>query len=194
MCHCRAVSQTTLIVNKELFYGIYYNPKYFFEFYNNNKDSLSGAKLEQVKTQIEQLLVQEELQKLLDTRVRTIGRRMKLEISSSWLKAHAVLEQDNPVNKARNSGKPTMVDFGSKGCVPCDMLAPILETLKSKYKEKANIVVVLTGEEPVLTSRYGIEVIPLQIFYDKTGIEILRLTGFFPQEEIEKQLLQIGVK
>ena len=164
------------------------------EFYNNNKDSLSGAKLEQVKTQIEQLLVQEELQKLLDTRVRTIGRRMKLEISSSWLKAQAALEQDNPVNKARSSGKPTMVDFGSKGCVPCDMLAPILETLKSKYKEKANIVVVLTGEEPVLASRYGIEVIPLQIFYDKTGKEVSRHTGFFPQEEIEKQLAQIGVK
>jgi thiol-disulfide isomerase/thioredoxin len=170
------------------------NDSQILEFYNNNKDSLSGTKLEQVKTQIEQLLVQEELQKLLDTRVRTIGRRMKLEISSSWLKTQAVLEQDNPVNKARNSGKPTMVDFGSKGCVPCDMLAPILETLKEKYNGKANIVVVLTGEEPVLASRYGIEVIPLQIFYDKTGKEVFRHTGFFPQEEIEKQLSQIGVK
>ena len=164
------------------------------EFYNSNKDSLSGATLAQVKPQIEQLLVQEELQKLLDTRVRTIGRRMKIEISSSWLKAQAVLEQDNPVNKARNSGKPTMVDFGSKGCVPCDMLAPILETLREKYKGKANVVVILTGEEPVLASRYGIELIPLQIFYDKIGKEVFRHTGFFPQEEIEKQLSQMGVE
>lgn len=163
-------------------------------FYNSNKDSLSGATLAQVKPQIEQLLGQEELQKLVDERIRTIGRRMKIEISASWLKAQAVLEQDNPVNKARNSGKPTLVDFGSKGCVPCDMLAPILETLQKKYKGKANVVVVLTGEEPVLASRYGIEVIPLQIFYDKTGKEVFRHTGFFPQDEIEKQLSKMEVK
>jgi thioredoxin 1 len=86
------------------------------------------------------------------------------------------------------------VDFGSKGCVPCDMLAPILETLKEKYKSKANVVVVQTGEEPILAARYGIEVIPLQIFYDKTGKEVFRHTGFFSQEEIEKQLSQMGVK
>lgn len=164
------------------------------EFYNSNKDSLSGAALEQIKPQIEQLLGQEELQKFVDERIRTIGRRMKIEISDSWLKTQAVLEQDNPVSKARNSGKPTLVDFGSKGCVPCDMLAPILETLREKYKGKANVVVVLTGEEPLLSSRYGIQVIPLQIFYDKTGKEVFRHTGFFPQEEIEQQLSKMGVK
>jgi thioredoxin 1 len=74
------------------------------------------------------------------------------------------------------------------------MLAPILETLREKYKGKANVVVVQTGEEPVLSSRYGIEVIPLQIFYDKTGKEVFRHTGFFPQDEIEKQLSKMGVK
>lgn len=164
------------------------------EFYNNNKDSLSGATLEQIKPQIEQLLGQEDLQKLVDERILTIGRRMKIEISASWLKAQVAIEQDNPVNKARNSGKPTLVDFGSKGCVPCDMLAPILETLREKYKGKVNVVVVLTGEEPLLSSRYGIQVIPLQIFYDKTGKEVFRHTGFFPQEEIEKQLSKMEVK
>jgi thiol-disulfide isomerase/thioredoxin len=164
------------------------------EFYNSNKDSLSGATLAQVKPQIEQLLAQEELQKLIDERIRTIGQRMKIEISAPWLMAHAALAMDNPVNKARDSGKPTLVDFGSKGCVPCDMLAPILETLREKYKGKANVVVVQTGEEPVLSSRYGIEVIPLQIFYDKTGKEVFRHTGFFPKDEIEKQLSKMGVK
>jgi thiol-disulfide isomerase/thioredoxin len=164
------------------------------KFYNENKDSLSGAKLEQVKPQIEQLLAQQKMQQLINELIKTIGRRMKIEVSASWLKTQAVLEQDNPVNKARNSGKPTLVDFGSKGCVPCDMLAPILETLKEKYKGKANVVVVLTGEEQVLAIRYGIEVIPLQIFYDKSGKEVFRHTGFFSQEEIEKQLSQMGVK
>ncbi len=164
------------------------------EFYNANKDSLSGTTLEKVKPQIEQLLAQEQMQKLIDERLNTMSNRIRIEISASWLKTQAVLEQDNPVNIARQSGKPTMVDFGSKGCVPCDMLAPILETLQKKYKEKANIVVILTGEEPVLASRYGIELIPLQIFYDTSGREVFRHTGFYPQEDIEKQLSAMGIK
>jgi len=163
------------------------------EFYNTNKDSFSGATLAQVKPQIQQYLTRQNLQKLINERVRTIGRRMKIEISASWLKVQAALEKDNPVNKARDSGKPTMVDFGSKGCVPCDMLAPILDALQEKYDGKANIVVVLVGEEPVLASRYGVEVIPLQIFYDKTGKEVFRHVGFYPQKEIEQKLSEIGV-
>lgn len=163
-------------------------------FYNDNKDSLSGAKLEQVKPQIEQLLAQQKMQQLINELIQTIGRRMKIEVSASWLKAQAVLEQDNPVNKARNSGKQTMVDFSSKGCVPCEMQAPILKTLQGKYEGKANIVVVQTADEPILSTRYGVEVIPFQIFYDKTGKEVFRHTGFFSQEEIEKQLSQMGVK
>ncbi|MBN2181783.1 MAG: thioredoxin family protein [Sedimentisphaerales bacterium] len=163
------------------------------EFYNTNKDSFGDATLAQIKPQIQQYLTQQNLQKLINERIRTIGDRMKIEISASWLKAQAALERDNPVNKARDNGKPTMVDFGSKGCVPCDMLAPILETLQEKYNGKANIVVVLVGEEPVLASRYGVEVIPLQIFYDKTGKEVFRHEGFYSQKEIEQKLSEVGV-
>ena len=164
------------------------------EFYNSNKESLSGVPLELVKPQIKQLLLQQELQKLFDKRIDTIGSRMKIEISASWLKTQSVLETDNPVSKARASGKVSLVDFGSTGCVPCAMLAPILETLKEKYKGKANVVLIQVTEEPVLASIYGIEVIPVQIFYDKAGKEVFRHTGFFPQDEIEKQLSQMGVK
>ena len=164
------------------------------EFYNSNKESLGGATLEQVKTQIGQLLSQQELQKLLSELTNSIGTRMKIEVSASWLKTQAALETDNPVSKARANGNVSLVDFGSTGCVPCEMLAPILNTLKEKYKGKANIVLVQVTEEPVLASVYGVEVIPLQIFYNKTGKEVFRHAGFFPQEDIEKQLSQMGVK
>ena len=50
-------------------------------------------------------------------------------MSASWAREQAVLAKDNPVDKARASGKPSLVDFGAKGCIPCDMLAPILEAL-----------------------------------------------------------------
>ena len=74
------------------------------------------------------------------------------------------------------------------------MLAPILETLREKYKGKVNVIFIHVGQEPILASRYGIQAIPVQIFFDKTGKEVFRHVGFFPQEQIERKLSEMGVK
>ena len=114
-------------------------------------------------------------------------------LAAGWTQEQAKLAMDNPVDKARASGKPSLVDFGSTGCRPCDMMAPILKTLEEKYKEKANVVFVHVREEQILASRYGISSIPVQIFFDKDGKEVFRHTGFYPQEEVEKKMAEIGV-
>ena len=101
---------------------------------------------------------------------------------------------DNPVDKARNSGRPSLADFGATGCVPCDMLAPILKNLEAKYKDKVNVLFVHVREKQILATRYGVETIPVQIFFDKSGKEIFRHVGFWPQAEIEKKLTEMGVK
>jgi thioredoxin 1 len=164
------------------------------DFYNSNKETLGGAALAQVKPQIEQFLLQQKQQEFIDEHIRTIGKRMRIEISAPWLKVQAALAKDNPVDKARASGRPSLVDFGSTGCVPCDMMAPILETLREKYNGKVDVLFIHVGQEPILASRYGIQSIPLQIFFDKTGKEVFRHVGFFPQEQIEKKLSEMGVK
>jgi thioredoxin 1 len=104
------------------------------------------------------------------------------------------LATDNPVDKARSSGRPSLVDFGSKGCKPCDMLAPILAELKKKHDGRANVIFINVRDEQILAARYGIESIPTQIFFDKDGKEVFRHVGFFPQDQIEKKLAEIGVK
>ena len=163
-------------------------------FYEENKDACGGATLDQVKDQIRQLVLQQEQQDLIDEHVRTLGQRMSIEVSAAWTKEQSVLAQDNPVDKARSSGKPSLVDFGSTGCRPCDMLAPILDTLKEKYASKLNVLFVHVGQEQILASRYGIQSIPMQFFYDKDGQEVFRHMGFWPQVEIEKKLAEMGVE
>jgi thiol-disulfide isomerase/thioredoxin len=164
------------------------------DFYHSNAEILGGATLAQVKPQIEQFLLQQKQQELVKKHIRTIGRRINIEISASWLKKQAASAMDNPVDKARASGRVSLVDFGSEGCIPCDMMAPILETLGQKYKDNLNVLFINVRNEPILAGRYGIESIPVQIFFDKTGKEVFRHVGFFAQEEIEKRLSQMGVK
>jgi len=164
------------------------------DFYNSNTQMLGGASLAQIGPQIKQYLLGQKQQDLVNKHIRTIGRRMRIEISGSWLKSKAAAARDNPVDKARTSGKVSLVDFGSVGCIPCDMMAPILDKLKEKYKGKVNVLFVNVKEKPILVGRYGIQTIPVQVFFDKTGKEVFRHVGFFAEEEIEKQLLKMGVK
>jgi len=163
------------------------------KFYEENKDACGGATLNQVKDQLKQIVLQQKQQNVVDEYVRTLGQRMTIEVSAAWTKEQAALAKDNPVDKARSSGKPSLVDFGSTGCVPCDMLAPILETLKKKYTGKLNVLFIHVGQERILAARYGIQSIPMQFFYDKNGKEVFRHTGFWPQAEIEKKLAEMGV-
>ncbi len=164
------------------------------KFYEENKDACGGATLDQVKDQLKQLVLQQKQQDLVDEHIRTLGQRMRIEVSAAWTREQAVLAKDNPVDKARASGKPSLVDFGSVGCRPCDMLAPILETLKTKYAGKVNVLFIHVGQEQILAARYGIQTIPMQFFYDKDGKEIFRHVGFWPQVEIEKKLAEMGVR
>jgi len=164
------------------------------QFYQDNKDMFSRSAFEQVKEPLKQYLLQQKQQEVIDKHIRTLGKRINIEVSASWVKKYAALAKDNPVDQARYSGKPSLVDFGSVGCVPCDMMAPILDTLKEKYEGKLNVLFIHVREEPILASRYGVQTIPVQIFFDRTGKEVFRHTGFFPQEQIESKLSQMGVK
>jgi thioredoxin 1 len=164
------------------------------DFYNKNKDLVGESRLDQVKADLARYLLQQKQQQAVDKHIEALGRRMTVEVSASWAKEQAVLAKDNVVGKARSSGKPSLVDFGSKGCGPCDMMAPILVTLSKKYEGKANVLFVHVRDEQILAARYGIQSIPVQVFFDKDGREVFRHVGFFPPEEIEKKLAEMGVK
>jgi thiol-disulfide isomerase/thioredoxin len=163
-------------------------------FYEENKEVWAGATLDQVKDQLKQVVLQQKRQKVVNEHVRTLGQRIPVEVSAAWAKEQSVLAKDNPVDKARSSGKPSLVDFGATGCRPCEMLAPILEALKEKYAGKVNVLFVHVGQEQILAARYGISSIPMQCFYDKNGKEVFRHLGFWPQDQLEKKLAEMGVK
>lgn len=165
------------------------------DFYEENKTMVpSGVSFEQVKEEIRAHLLNQKQQKAVREHIVTIAKRIAVTVSAPWVKEQDVVTKDNPVDKARASGMPTFVEFGASGCVPCDMMQPILENLRKKYAGKLNIIFVHVGQEPVLGARYGIQAIPVQVFFDKDGKEFFRHLGFYPQAEIEKKLSEIGVK
>jgi len=163
-------------------------------FYDANKDIVGGMPFDQVKESIQEFLLQRKKLTIIDSYIRNLGQRFDIQISSDWVKSQYVLAKDNPVHKARMSGKPTMVEFGATGCIPCDMMRPILDNLRKKYPDKLNVVFVHVREEQILGARFGIRSIPVQVFFDKNGEEVFRHEGFFPEAKVTEVLSEMGVK
>jgi thioredoxin 1 len=97
------------------------------------------------------------------------------------------------LKQALSSGQPTMVDFGAGWCQPCKMMDPVLKEAARKYQGKANIVYVDTDEFPQMARDYKIRAIPTQIFFDSSGKEVNRHMGYWPLEELDRQLAALGV-
>ena len=91
-------------------------------------------------------------------------------------------------------GKVTMVDIGAKKCIPCKMMAPIIEELEKEYRDRAAIVFIDVWENPQEGPKYGIQLIPTQIFYDAKGKEMFRHEGFMEKAAIVAELEKLGVK
>jgi thioredoxin 1 len=93
-------------------------------------------------------------------------------------------------------GKVTMVDVGAKECVPCKMMAPIMEELEKEYHDtgRAAIFFIDVWKHRDKAQRFGLRVIPTQIFYDKEGREVMRHEGFMDKKSIVAVLQKLGVE
>ncbi len=91
-------------------------------------------------------------------------------------------------------GMVTMVDIGAQACIPCKMMAPIMEELEKEFNGKAAIVFIDVWENPGAGDPFGIKLIPTQIFYDTKGNETFRHEGFMEKAAIISELSKLGVK
>jgi thioredoxin 1 len=90
------------------------------------------------------------------------------------------------------SGRVTMIDLGASECVPCKMMAPILEELEKEYAGIADIVFIDIWQNPAEGRYYRIKAIPTQIFFDVDGKEVSRHVGFMDKQQIIEKLTGLG--
>ena len=88
---------------------------------------------------------------------------------------------------------PRLVDIGADKCIPCKMMAPMLEELKTEYKGRLEVAFIDVWKKPDEAKKYGIKIIPTQIFYDASGKELFRHEGFFSKEDILRKWKEFGV-
>jgi thioredoxin 1 len=91
-------------------------------------------------------------------------------------------------------GKVTMVDLGAKKCIPCKMMAPIMEKLEKAYEGNAEIIFIDVWENRKQAPRFNIRAIPTQIFFNENGEEVYRHVGFMDEKSIIRQMTKMGIE
>jgi thioredoxin 1 len=90
-------------------------------------------------------------------------------------------------------GKVTLLELGAPTCPPCRAMAPILEELSREYSAKLEVVKVDVNRDPGVAMRFGIRMIPTQIYFDTKGREAYRHFGYMSKSGIRAVLTSLGV-
>ncbi|MBM3861135.1 MAG: thioredoxin family protein [Verrucomicrobia bacterium] len=116
-----------------------------------------------------------------------------LVVAAIALKNRSAPATESPVATATGGALPKLLDLGAGKCIPCKMMAPILEELKKEYADKFVTEFIDVWQDEAAGKKYGIEMIPTQIFFDATGKELFRHTGFYGKEDILNKWKELGV-
>jgi len=106
-------------------------------------------------------------------------------------------ENTNQTSGVKNSDttkfKIEFVELGSVNCIPCKKMQPIMKSIDTKYKGLIKVTFHDVWKDDAPAKKYGIDLIPTQVFLDVNGKEIMRHEGFFAEEEIDKFFQSQGV-
>jgi len=87
-----------------------------------------------------------------------------------------------------DSKVPVLVDFWASWCMPCKMIAPVLEQIQAELgTEKIKIVKVNVDDQQELAAKFGIMSIPTMILF-KDGEKVDSFLGAMPKDVLLSKL------
>jgi len=96
-----------------------------------------------------------------------------------------ILTDQNFSEEILKSQKPILVDFWAEWCVPCQIIAPILQEIAEEFGEKIKIGKLDVDKNPLISTAFSIDVIPALILF-KNGKTIQRFRGVQAKQTIKE--------
>lgn len=100
---------------------------------------------------------------------------------------------DMLLKRAQKEGKAVMLELGSIGCIPCERMKTVMSRLSENYKGNLDVIFIDVKKDHDTARRFGVYMIPVQVFLDKNGKEFHRHVGYYDYEEIVPVLKKQGL-
>ena len=99
------------------------------------------------------------------------------------------ISEDKFEAEVLKSDKPAIVDFYADWCGPCKMMAPVMEELSEKYKDRLNFFKCDVDSNGEIAQKYNIMSIPA-IFIFKNGEIEKKFVGAQAKKDFEDAILR----
>lgn len=86
-------------------------------------------------------------------------------------------------------GKTILVDFWADWCMPCKMMAPILNELATELPEDYHVAKLDVDKNQAIAQKYNVRSIPTMIIF-KNGKEIERFVGVKNKDFLKKEMMK----
>ncbi len=100
------------------------------------------------------------------------------------MSATVTIDQDNFTAEVIESDTPVVVDFWAEWCMPCKMVAPVLDQISQDYAGRLKIAKVNVDDAGEIAQKYNIVSIPTLLLF-KDGNVVGQQVGAVPRETIE---------
>ncbi len=93
-----------------------------------------------------------------------------------------------------SSGKPMLLDFTKDHCMPCTIMAPWVEQLRTKYAEHVDVSEINIDRpgNNELGIYFKVASIPTQVYVDRNGVVMSRHVGLATRAQMEGTLKKHG--
>ncbi len=93
---------------------------------------------------------------------------------------------------AGRAGRPRLLELGSVTCIPCRMMAEVLDALRRDYGPSLQVDFIDVDQQPAAGRQHKLRMIPTQIFFGPDGRELFRHEGYFAASEIVAKWGELG--
>lgn len=86
-----------------------------------------------------------------------------------------------------NGDQPVLVDFWAEWCMPCRMLAPVIDELALEYQGKIKVAKVDTDANKDAAMKHSISALPTILLFNK-GEVVHKFVGMTPKDAFKAEL------
>lgn len=123
-----------------------------------------------------------------------------ISLNAGWFQSSTVQNNEEPMLQATpfnefqdKIGKtPIMIEFGSTSCLYCQKMGQILYKIKQE-NPKSNIYFVNIYKDMPTAKKFGIKMIPTQVYLNKDGHIIGRHMGLIERDKLEIKLKNLEI-